>query len=168
IMCLTLIVIGGQRHVAGAILGALLVTHLPEWFRGLDRFWLAAYGVVTLAIVIAAPAGIAGTIDTWLRQRRSGGAGRAPAAVAMPGQGPVATTGDASAPPLLVVEAAHKSFGGVRALDGVSLALRGGEIVGIIGPNGSGKTTLINLMSGLERLDSGRILLAGERIDGLP
>jgi branched-chain amino acid transport system ATP-binding protein len=51
-----------------------------------------------------------------------------------------------------------KSFGGLKALNGVDFEVREGEIVGLIGPNGSGKTTLFNIISGLVRADSGHIL----------
>jgi ABC-type branched-subunit amino acid transport system ATPase component len=61
----------------------------------------------------------------------------------------------------------RKSFGGVAAVNGVSLALQPGRIYGLIGPNGSGKTTLFNCITGVERRDSGRIMLDGHRIDGL-
>lgn len=61
-----------------------------------------------------------------------------------------------------------KSFGGLRAVDGVSLTINKGELVGLIGPNGSGKTTLFNVISGFYRLDKGEIYFLGERIDGLP
>jgi len=61
----------------------------------------------------------------------------------------------------------HKHFGGVRAVNGVSFALERGRIYGLIGPNGSGKTTLFNCITGVERRDSGRILLDGVRVDGL-
>lgn len=69
--------------------------------------------------------------------------------------------------PVLVVEDLHKRFGGVRALDGVSLEVLPGEAVGIIGPNGSGKTTLINLITGFVRPDRGRILYRGRDITRL-
>ncbi|OGL00550.1 MAG: hypothetical protein A3I14_00110 [Candidatus Rokubacteria bacterium RIFCSPLOWO2_02_FULL_73_56] len=70
--------------------------------------------------------------------------------------------------PVLEVEGLHKHFGGVAAVDGVSLSLAAGRIYGLIGPNGSGKTTLFNCVTGLERRNAGRVLLNGERIDGLP
>lgn len=57
-------------------------------------------------------------------------------------------------------------FAGLRALDGVSLHLRTGEILGLIGPNGSGKTTLVNAITGQVPLAAGEVRLAGERIDG--
>jgi ABC-type branched-subunit amino acid transport system ATPase component len=68
---------------------------------------------------------------------------------------------------ILTVENVRKSFGGVNAVNGVSLALESGRIYGLIGPNGSGKTTLFNCITGLERLDGGRVTLRQERIDRL-
>jgi branched-chain amino acid transport system ATP-binding protein len=56
------------------------------------------------------------------------------------------------------------SFGGVRAVNGVSLAVRQAEVVGIIGPNGSGKTTLFDLMSGFVTPNEGRVNLLGEDV----
>lgn len=59
-------------------------------------------------------------------------------------------------------------FSGLRALDAVSLRVRQGEIMGLIGPNGSGKTTLINVMTGMLRPTAGRVLLGERNIAGLP
>jgi branched-chain amino acid transport system permease protein len=58
-----------------------------------------------------------------------------------------------------------KHFGGIRALDGVSLAIARGEIVGLVGPNGSGKSTLINVLSGVYAPTAGEIRLDGRRVD---
>ncbi|WP_214103498.1 ABC transporter ATP-binding protein [Acrocarpospora catenulata] len=58
-------------------------------------------------------------------------------------------------------------FGGVRAVDGVSLTIGEGSVHGIVGPNGSGKTTLLNAMSGLQPLTAGRIALRGQDVTGL-
>src|SRR5882724_3460764 len=70
-------------------------------------------------------------------------------------------------PPVLSVEGVCRSFGGVTAVNDVSLSLEPGRIYGLIGPNGSGKTTLFNCITGIERLDTGRVSFRGERIDGL-
>ncbi len=59
------------------------------------------------------------------------------------------------------------SFGGIRAVDGVSLQVGSGEIVGVIGPNGAGKTTLFDLVSGFTPADRGRVMLAGQDIGHL-
>jgi ABC-type branched-subunit amino acid transport system ATPase component len=68
---------------------------------------------------------------------------------------------------VLTVDGLRKSFGGVAAVHGVSLALEAGRIYGLIGPNGSGKTTLFNCITGLEPLDAGRVVFKHERIDHL-
>jgi branched-chain amino acid transport system ATP-binding protein len=61
----------------------------------------------------------------------------------------------------------HKSFGGVRAVDGCSIAVHRGKISGLIGPNGSGKTTTFNMLTGLAHPDRGRVLYQGQDIAGL-
>lgn len=70
--------------------------------------------------------------------------------------------------PKLQVEDIHISFGGLRALQGVSLEVNDGEIVAIIGPNGAGKTTLLNAISGVYHPSQGRILLDGQDRTFLP
>jgi len=72
------------------------------------------------------------------------------------------------ASPLLTVSGLVKRFGGFRALDGLSLRVGAGEILGLVGPNGSGKTTCINVISGLYPPDAGAIRFAGRAIGGLP
>lgn len=70
--------------------------------------------------------------------------------------------------PRLTVESMAKSFGGVMALNGVSLQAKPREILSIIGPNGAGKTTLINGISGVYPPDQGRVMLGKTDITGLP
>jgi branched-chain amino acid transport system ATP-binding protein len=72
------------------------------------------------------------------------------------------------AAPVLETRGLSKSFGGVRAVAGVDLAMPRGEIRALIGPNGAGKTTFFNLLTGQLRADAGRVLLKGEPITGLP
>ncbi len=72
-----------------------------------------------------------------------------------------------SAIPLLEIQELNKSFGGLQAVKGASLALREGNLVGLIGPNGAGKTTVFNLISGIYRPTEGSIQFCGEEITGL-
>ena len=69
---------------------------------------------------------------------------------------------------LLRVEGLRRSFGGLRAVDGLDLEVGHGEIVGLLGPNGSGKTTAMNLISGALVPDAGVIEFDGEAVHGLP
>jgi branched-chain amino acid transport system ATP-binding protein len=66
--------------------------------------------------------------------------------------------------PLLEIDSVSKSFGGVMAVNRVSLTLDQGEIVGLIGPNGAGKSTLFNLISGIDKPNRGRIRFDGRDI----
>jgi branched-chain amino acid transport system ATP-binding protein len=68
----------------------------------------------------------------------------------------------------LDVRDVYKNFGGIQALNGVSLSIRGNELIGLIGPNGAGKTTLTNVLDGVYKPSNGQVWLNGRRIDGLP
>lgn len=158
VLCLTLVVLGGSRHAMGAVLGAALAVCLPELLREFQGAWLLAYAAASLLIILFAPNGLASAID------RLRGVASAPVIAApAPERLPPAIGGER-----LEMENLGKSFGGVVALKDVSLSLRRGEIVGLIGPNGSGKTTLLNAISGFEPPDTGAIRLDGQAIDGWP
>ncbi len=151
---LAMTVIGGRGHPAGAILGAVLLVHLPEWFRFLETNYLIAYGAALLAAVILMPEGIAGLVTSWFRRGE-----RWQPVSTIPGNPPPSRPAGA-----LRLDGLTKRFGGVAALDGVSLAIAPGEIIGLIGPNGSGKSTLINIASGLLHKDAGAIHLGSRDI----
>ncbi|MGB0570451.1 MAG: ABC transporter permease subunit [Alphaproteobacteria bacterium] len=147
VTCLTMTVVGGRFGILGAVIGALLLTHLPEWFRGLDEYYLVAVGVLLLATVVFAPDGLASFIEL----ARS----PAPAPSAPRPHQPGSPTADDS--PVLSVSDLSKRYGGIQALDRVDLSIGAGEIVGLIGPNGAGKTTLANIVTGIARADTGAI-----------
>jgi branched-chain amino acid transport system ATP-binding protein len=65
---------------------------------------------------------------------------------------------------LLRLESVSKSYGALKVVDAISLAVTEGETLGVLGPNGAGKTTLFNLISGDARVDSGTVLFAGEDV----
>jgi len=75
---------------------------------------------------------------------------------------------DGSGRVLVECRGVSRHFGGVRALDGIDLAIREGEIVGLVGPNGSGKTTLVSLLSGTLRPTSGSIHIGGDDLSSMP
>lgn len=74
----------------------------------------------------------------------------------------------ASASAILTIEKVSKEFGGLLALDQVSLSVKEGEIFGIIGPNGAGKTTLFNVINGVYPPTRGQVRFRGENVTGLP
>ena len=74
----------------------------------------------------------------------------------------------AGGPPMIIVEDLHKHFGGFHAVDGATLSIAPGSITGLIGPNGAGKTTLFNVIAGVHKPTSGRVMMDGEDITGLP
>jgi len=69
---------------------------------------------------------------------------------------------------ILVTENLKKYFGSVHAVDDVSISIKEGEIISLVGPNGAGKTTLINILSGVLKPDSGKVIFLGRNITGLP
>lgn len=70
--------------------------------------------------------------------------------------------------PLMRIEGLTRRFGGLKAINDVSVDLRAGEIVGLIGSNGAGKTTLVNLVTGHLKPSAGRVFFQGENVTGLP
>ena len=162
IACLTMAVVGGRTRVAGAIIGAVPLIHMREWGGFLEDYYLIAYGVAMLLMVIAAPAGLVGALG-GLRARFAPEAPMEPPGPMVMRQRRLAQRGT-----LLELEGLSKSFGGVIAVDDVDLKIRRSEIFGLIGPNGSGKTTLANLVTGLYRPDAGQVWLDDRRISRWP
>ena len=79
----------------------------------------------------------------------------------------VSPTAGEGAPSILEIRALTRRFGGLKALDGVELAVGRGELLGIIGPNGAGKSTLLSVVTGQLRPDGGRVLFDGQDITAL-
>lgn len=162
-MCL----IGGVGTRWGPLIGAAILLPLAETLNvnfgaRIPGVQLLAYGVVLMLVILAAPEGLQVVGERWLRRLRAPQPYPAPDTVAVE-----LVRQAAPGEPLLVLEELSRSFGGVRAVHGVSATVSGGEVAGIIGPNGAGKTTLLNLISGLYRPDGGRIHLAGRDVTRL-
>jgi ABC-type branched-subunit amino acid transport system ATPase component len=77
------------------------------------------------------------------------------------------TESPSRAEPLLLAEGLTRRFGGLVAVDAVTLRVDEGEVHGLIGPNGAGKTTLVNMLTGVDRIDAGTVHFAGEETTGL-
>jgi branched-chain amino acid transport system permease protein len=165
------IVLGGLAVLAGPALGAWIAQFLPLWIGSDDpNVSLLIYGLVLILAMLLMPSGILGSLKRWVaRDPRT--IARPPAEPAIvPPRSPPALQAPArdgvGGEALLEVSSVKRWFGANRALDGVDLTVRSGEIRGVIGPNGSGKTTLLNCVSGFLPLTAGEISYRGERVDG--
>ncbi len=77
-------------------------------------------------------------------------------------------SGNGAGEATVVAEGIHVHYEGVRAVDGVDLSVREGQIMGLIGPNGAGKTTLLKAISGFASLNGGRVVIGGEEVTRSP
>ncbi|HWT83288.1 MAG TPA: branched-chain amino acid ABC transporter ATP-binding protein/permease, partial [Candidatus Methylomirabilis sp.] len=158
---LAMVLVGGSESPLGAILGATLLTFLPEWLRDLKRIYLVIYGCAIILVIVFMPEGLWGYVK--LLGRRFARPTPLP-----PAQGTLRVGGRGKVgEQILRVDNLAKYFGGLKAVDGVDFAVTRGEIHALIGPNGSGKTTIINLLSGLYVPTSGGIHFLGRDIVGL-
>jgi branched-chain amino acid transport system ATP-binding protein/branched-chain amino acid transport system permease protein len=155
ILIVTMLIVGGRGNTLGAVVGAGLLVALPEALRVVNVFRLLIYGLLLVGAAVFRPDGLVGRVG--LRRRRA-------APVAEPLPGPPPARGQAA---LLGVEGLEVRFGGLVAVDGVSFAVKAGEVYGVIGPNGAGKTTLFNAISGVAPVTRGRLRVAGEDLTTL-
>ncbi|HEX5845556.1 MAG TPA: branched-chain amino acid ABC transporter ATP-binding protein/permease [Rhodoplanes sp.] len=160
-IAIMMVVLGGVGTLFGPILGALSFSLVEEVLKTeslvgpIATNWSLALGVLLIATVLGAPRGIAG----WLEPKRGAEAAAAPVPATARERRPM--KGKA-----IETEGLSRAFGGLIAVNDVTLRLAPNQVHGIIGPNGAGKTTLINLLSGALRSTSGRIRLDGEDITG--
>ncbi|MGP1613753.1 MAG: ABC transporter permease subunit, partial [Pollutimonas bauzanensis] len=149
------ILIGGRSSILGPLLGTLILTALPEIAAPLAAWSNFLYAFLLLVIVLAMPGGIASLLDFG---------GRSP----LPANRRIVPEPAALREVLAGVENLHLSFGGVKAINGLDMDIRAGQVHGLIGPNGSGKTTTLNVISGYYRpqmghmQENGAVLPVGE------
>ncbi len=164
-------VLGGTRHWAGPAIGATAITALLYFSTAGDHALLgkAAIGAILVVAILFMPEGILERIRR-MRPPRSPtptpidmrDASTAPETIAPMVAGPRGTD------VLLRARNLSKSFRGLRALAGVDVDVRRGEILGLLGPNGSGKSTFINVVSGHYAPTTGEVMLDGRDITRLP
>jgi len=160
IVFLTMALLGGVQSPFGALLGTGLLIVLPEWLRFLRQVYLAVYGASVILIMVFLPDGLWGIVTERMRRRAR------PILGAVPRLPLLLLSGRATEEVVLEVSALAKHFGGLKALDGVNIAVRRGTVHALIGPNGSGKSTFINVVTGLYRPTAGRIRFTGRDITG--
>ena len=144
---LLIAILGGKGTLIGPLLGGAIFAALPETLRFVDEYRIAIFALILLVVIRIQPGGLAALLRLSTPFRtppRPAGAG----------------AGDLSfeRSPVLDVRGLTKRFGGLTAVEDVSLKIEPGELVGIIGPNGAGKTTCLSLISGFTRPTSGSVL----------
>ncbi|MDT4918923.1 MAG: branched-chain amino acid transport system ATP-binding protein livM, partial [Pseudonocardiales bacterium] len=169
LILVTLVVIAGMGRRLAVVIVALVFWIFPSFIAGLHG-WAYILGAVALMATVAQhPSGLA---DLLQDRRRPPAVDddvdeELPALPQLPAPTrPVTAVADASAP-MLEVSGVSVRFGGLQAVDRVDLVVPAGKIIGLIGPNGAGKSTLFNAVSGLVRIDTGRIRFRGQEIQGL-
>ena len=170
---LILALFGGVGSLWGPVIGAMLLVPLAEGLNAelgdvLPGIQGVVYGIAIIMIILWAPEGV-----YWRVLERFSRRAPAPSTPETAVAGiavNVAPLPRAPAPlggSLLVLRDVGISFGGLRALDGIDLAIPEGGLYGIIGPNGAGKTTLFNVINGFLAPDRGAINFSGEPITGV-
>ena len=166
ILMLLFVILGGLGTVWGPLIGTAVLLIIPELIAGFTQVRLVIYGAVMLACLYFMPQGIAGFIEGRRRERMRD-AHRLPAPDV---EGLKASIAQRRMPDgggaLVEVAGVSKAFGGLVALDDLTMEIRPGAIHSLIGPNGAGKTTLVNVLSGFYRPEAGEVRFAGDRVTG--
>jgi branched-chain amino acid transport system permease protein len=192
---IAMLIVGGLSTVSGAVAGAFFMTIVIEILRRIGEgpvigpfdlpqihgLSIMGTGAAIMAVMFWKRDGfipffeIDERLAAWGKQRSGAGAAAAVpqfgaiqnfSAVPKPDSGSPGP--DSASGSILKVDNITKNFGGLRALDEVSLSLQSGEILGLIGPNGSGKTTLINVISGTYPPSSGQVSFLQNDITNWP
>ncbi|MDN5859836.1 MAG: ATP-binding cassette domain-containing protein [Pseudonocardia sp.] len=169
IITLVIAIIGGQRYLWGAALGAIFIEGVPELLRTAGEFRYIVFGAVFVLIMLFFPEGFAGGVAAAWRRWSPGRRPPVPDAVELQPTATLAEAELAQATPVpatggvnLGIRDLRVAFGGVTAVDGVTVDVAPGSVVGLVGPNGAGKTTLLNAISGFVPVENGTITV-GER-----
>ena len=141
-------IVGGSGTILGPFIGAGIVLGLRNWVSSFFELHTAVMGIVFIATVLWAP-------------QRHRGLGRALAHRRRQAERPAMTAA-------VAIDSLAKVFGGLRAVDGVSLQVGAGERRALIGPNGAGKTTLFHCVTGTLQPSSGSVKLFGQDVTYLP
>ncbi|NCX43128.1 MAG: ATP-binding cassette domain-containing protein, partial [Betaproteobacteria bacterium] len=168
---LAMLVIGGMRSFLGPALGALFYVIFRDLLSSLTEDWLLYFGLLFVFFVLFSPTGLVGIYERITRLWRkqpildAAMATRRPGSIDLP---EFLIPKPSPEPIILRVSDVKRHFGGIKAVDGVSMNVRALGLHALIGPNGAGKTTAFNLISGFHPLDSGGIRLGARDISNMP
>ncbi len=177
---LILAMFGGVATLWGPVIGAVALVPLSEFLHArlgdvIPGIQGVVYGLAIVIVILLAPEGVFWKVKDMLRwrEKKSSQSSVQEVSVAQTPQSPASYTqilrqDRPAISDVVVLEArdVSKAFGGLKAVQHVSLKVMQGEVLGIIGPNGAGKTTFFNLLNGFIRPDSGEITLNQQNIVG--
>jgi branched-chain amino acid transport system permease protein len=155
IQFLVMVVLGGLGSMFGPVVGVIVLVIVPLILAPFPHVNVIVYGALLIVLVRLRPRGLFSRTAAFADPVRA-----TLAKLRGTGNAPVRSQHETT----LRVTDVRRTFGGIAALDGVSLEVGRGEILGLIGPNGSGKTTMLNVVSGLYRATSGTVELDGEDV----
>ena len=167
---LAMVVIGGMRSFLGPALGALFFVLFRDYLSSVTPDWLFYFGLLFVFFIVFSPSGLVGfyarLTQPWRKVtvESAAMANRQTRTVDLPAF-LIPDRHDGGF--VLEVHGLARSFGGIRAVEGVSFRVADRSLHALIGPNGAGKTTAFNLISGMFAPDRGSVVLAGKPIAGL-
>jgi branched-chain amino acid transport system permease protein len=161
-------VVGGAGYVWGALLGAVVIAVSKQWLQDIltqvvgqaGNFEVIVFGIVMIIVLQRARDGLWPVLARWVPVRTK--PRRIDPGVPALARQPTPAAGET----LLEVEGATKRFGGLVAVNDMSLAVKAGDIVALIGPNGAGKSTMFNLISGVLEATAGEVRFRGQSVAG--
>jgi branched-chain amino acid transport system permease protein len=172
-----MVILGGLGNVTGVILGAVILSTLPEFLREYGAYRMMSYGLILIVIMALRPQGIMGDIGFLTKKKKRPDrdeSGKLRASTDLYYQEKEKSTEESDTKDffhksdrvMLKLNGITQDFGGIKAVNNLSLELHEKEILSIIGPNGAGKTTLFNLISGIYPPTAGEIYFEGAQITG--
>ena len=173
-----MVILGGLGNVTGVILGAVVLSILPEFLREYGAYRMMSYGLILIVLMALRPHGIVGDIGFLTKKKKrpdKDESGELRASTDLYYEAKDKTTEESDTKDyfhksdrvMLKLDRITQDFGGIKALNDLSIDLHEKEILSIIGPNGAGKTTLFNLISGIYPPSAGDVYFEGNQITGL-
>jgi ABC-type branched-subunit amino acid transport system ATPase component/ABC-type branched-subunit amino acid transport system permease subunit len=167
---LAMVVIGGMRGFLGPALGALFFILFREFLGIYTENWLFWFGLVFVAFIVFSPTGLIGVgerlIAPFRKKTIEDAAMSARRIEVLPLPGFLRPKSHIDCRPVLSARHIVKSFGGIRAVQGIDISIADRTLHALIGPNGAGKTTAFNLLSGMYPPDQGTVSLLDQSIAG--
>ena len=165
---LLMVILGGAGTVIGPVLGAAVLTYIPELFQAFGVWQHFAYGALLVFVIFAMPLGIVGTLAYWVGKTKPK---RSRSSQTWPAPEPLVNDllqfrQDPGSVALSVRDLTVK-FGGLTANNKISTVVQTGEVHAVIGPNGAGKSTFLNCISGLYTPTEGEVEFQGRAVAGV-